>query len=432
MSTSLLTDTSLTVGGQMFHKAEETVITTANMPSAITASMMTKGFIKRSMDNVTVYSRMDDEVATAASIVAAIPEVSVGSSFVFDVQVTTTNGNAKPWRLIAHSTRSAGTTLVGNMSCVAGEGITFFVRVTNATSGSEAVTVYSSSVSKVDPFEFSKEITVNGVVASAMPSLTMSGSSNLDDEEQIGILSKDSGSFALVYFAGGTDVVGGIDNPKVNSSWEWYIRNTTATEGGYLQVQVLGGNPRDSLVCYTGSSLNIYNDQMRRIRTVITNVTPGSEAVTYYDMGTVKDESIARQNLYIKDRVFETTTVSNSTSSGVTYNYSQLEGGIIRRTLGTSSTTDSFPSAASVVTALAKAAFAGNSIVFYVINRYNNTTRTVTIQAGTGNNIQTEAQTGGNIVIANGEGRMVMLQVNNLTSGSEACTYYDLGKIVYN
>lgn len=78
-----------------------------------------------------------DLLPTAAAIVAALEGVAVGASFYFDIRNT-----ADAAETITITTNT-GLTLSGTMTIAQNAGKRFLVRVTNATAGSEAVTVYS-------------------------------------------------------------------------------------------------------------------------------------------------------------------------------------------------------------------------------------------------------------------------------------------------
>ena len=78
-----------------------------------------------------------DLLPTAANLIAAIPGAAEGTSFYFDIR------NAADAAETITVTTNTGLTLSGTMTIAQNNGKRFLARITNATSGSEAVTVYS-------------------------------------------------------------------------------------------------------------------------------------------------------------------------------------------------------------------------------------------------------------------------------------------------
>ena len=118
--------------GRVFEK--RTVFTDATAGAiTYTAAMLLGGIILRDPNG----GARSDVTDTAANIVAAIPGCMAGSSFEFQVQ----NNASGAYTITV--TAGAGVTLAGTMTIAQSNAKKFLAIVTNATAGSEAVTIYS-------------------------------------------------------------------------------------------------------------------------------------------------------------------------------------------------------------------------------------------------------------------------------------------------
>lgn len=115
---------------------ETRTVTTSNTAGALTytAAMILGGVILRDPNG----AARSDVTDTAAAIVAAIPGCMAGFSFEFYVQ-----NNASGAYTITVTAPNASVTLSGTMTIAQGNAKKFLAVITNATPGSEAVTIYS-------------------------------------------------------------------------------------------------------------------------------------------------------------------------------------------------------------------------------------------------------------------------------------------------
>jgi len=107
-------------------------------PNTITVAQLLEGTIRR-----TAGGAQTDTTPTAAQIVAGIPGCVVGTSFT--LVVINNSGGAHTLGLGTGVTAATGVTVT--LTTASGSAHTFQFRVSNATSGSEAVTCYSFGAS---------------------------------------------------------------------------------------------------------------------------------------------------------------------------------------------------------------------------------------------------------------------------------------------
>jgi hypothetical protein len=122
----------LLIDGQIYHKTSPTTLTTAGNQT-LTTAQMTAGYLLRDPNGGDV----TDTTPTAAQIVAAIPNCQTNSSFLWIVKNT---ADAAETITIAGGT---GVTITGTATIAQNNTKIFLVVVTDPTSGSEAVTIYS-------------------------------------------------------------------------------------------------------------------------------------------------------------------------------------------------------------------------------------------------------------------------------------------------
>jgi len=141
------TDVSLKLGAQGVGKIVATValtrffsVTTNNTASdqTYTAAQIIAGMILRDPNG----GARSDTLPTAANIVAAIPGAVVGTGFEFTIRNT-----ADASETITVATPGAPVTLSGTMTIAQNNSKRFLVLLTNVSSGTEAVTVYSEGTS---------------------------------------------------------------------------------------------------------------------------------------------------------------------------------------------------------------------------------------------------------------------------------------------
>lgn len=111
---------------------QRTVVAKTGATSTLTAAEMVQSIVGQSGTN----GALSISTATAAAIVALIPNAQVGSHFSFTIN----NANDNTMTLTA----GTGITLVGTTAVPTNKSQTYSGIVTNATAGAEAVTIYGT------------------------------------------------------------------------------------------------------------------------------------------------------------------------------------------------------------------------------------------------------------------------------------------------
>lgn len=123
-----------------------------------------------------------------------------------------------------------------------------------------------------------------------------------------------------------------------------------------------------------------------------------------------------------KDFLKRSTVTTDATADNLTYTAAQLLGGLIIRDPG-ANRSDVSPTAALMVAAV-KGAKVGDSFEFIIRNTAG-ADETITMTAGTGFTLS------GTMTIGQNNSKRFLVRLDNVTSGSEACTMYSLGTIVH-
>ena len=121
-----------------------------------------------------------------------------------------------------------------------------------------------------------------------------------------------------------------------------------------------------------------------------------------------------------------TSTVAAGTAKTVTA--AQMIGGLVLHD-PTGASTDTLDTAANLVAAMPGAAV-GQSFYFDFVN-IADASETITVAAGTGGTTFTYSPATGTYTIAQNAGKRFLVQLTNVTAGSEAYTLYSLGSYTF-
>jgi len=202
-----------------------------------------------------------DVSPTAALIVAEIPGCIAGSSFEFVLRNTAdANETVK-------LTAGAGVTLSGEMTVGQNATRRFLVLVTDAGSGTEAVTIYNITSATQEETTVTTDATA--------------GANTYTADELLGglVLRDPAGDNRSDVTPTAAAIVAAIPGAKVGSSREFVIRNT-ADAAETITITAGAG------VTLSGT-MTIAQNNSKRFRLVCTNVGSGTEAVSIYSEGTL-------------------------------------------------------------------------------------------------------------------------------------------------
>lgn len=163
---------------------------------------------------------------SAATVVAAIVNVQVGSSFDIIVE----NGNTGTLTFVA-----GGATIVGPTTMVAGSNSIMKGLVTNATVGAEAYTIYTALSNYTTTLQAFPVYAIDAD-ASGAATITLSAGQQIN-----GIVTLTTGSTCALTFASAASVIAAIPNCVVGSSFRTHVYNNnsgtcTLTAGGATLV----------------------------------------------------------------------------------------------------------------------------------------------------------------------------------------------------
>jgi hypothetical protein len=196
----------------------------------------------------------------AADIVAAIPNCVAGSSFPFTIK------NTADGEEIITLTAGSGITLSGNMAIDRYQAKTFLARVTNAGSGTEAVTIYDVTPALPSRCTVTTEATADAVTYTAA-----------EVRPDALILRDPNGAGRADLFPTAAQIVAAIPNCLAGSSFEFDIINTANGD------ETITMTTNDGLTLV--GTMTIGQTYGKRFRAVATNVGAGTEAVSIYSLG---------------------------------------------------------------------------------------------------------------------------------------------------
>jgi hypothetical protein len=245
--------------------AKVTVVTTKATAGAVTYSVgeITGGMILRDPAGAS----RSDVTPTAADLVAGIAGAIATSSLEFGIRNTAdANETVK-------LTAGAGVTLSGEMTIGQNSARRFLLVVTNAGSGTEAVTIYNAGPAVQETCVVTTKTTAGAATYTAAELVNVNGGgANLVLRDPTGGDRSDVTPTAAL-------LVAAIPGAVAGSAREFCIRNTAdAAE----TITITAG---DAGVTLSGT-MTIAQNNTKRFRAVVTNAGAGTEAVTVYSLGT--------------------------------------------------------------------------------------------------------------------------------------------------
>ncbi len=322
-----------------------------------------------------------DLFPAAADIVGAIAGAVATSSLEFTIRNTADAD--EPITM----TTNTGLTLSGNMVIGRNQSKRFLAVVTNAGSGTEAVSIYA--LTQVAPV-----LATATVDATAGP-VTWTAAQILG-----GLILRDpAGANRADLFPTAANLLAALPGAVVGQALDVTIKNTADGE------EIVNMTTNTGLTLSGNMAIDRY--QAKIFRAVFTNVGSGTEAVTIYE---VTPSALPR-----------TAVTTDATAGANTWSAAELLGGLMLRDPNGAARSDVTPTAAAIVAAIPNAAV-GSSFDFIIRNTADGE-EILTLTAGANVTLS------GDMTISRYQAKAFRAVVTNAGSGTETVTIYSLNPV---